>query len=94
MTTMFVRHKVSDYGQWKRVYDEFASTRKEYGVTGASVYRDAGDPGTVIITHRFQDMDAAISFADSEKLKSVMAKAGVGGPPEIWFGEDVEETPY
>jgi hypothetical protein len=38
MATMFARHKVSDYGNWKRVYDEFASVRKENGVTGASVH--------------------------------------------------------
>ena len=94
MTTMFVRHKVSDYGNWKRAYDEFASTCKENGVTGASVHRDANDPNTVIVVHRFKDMDAAMALADSEKLKAAMAEAGVSGPPEIWFGENVEQTPY
>lgn len=94
MTTMFVRHKVSDYGNWKRVYDEFASVRKEKGVTGASVHRDANDPNTIIVTHQFNDMNAATGFANSEELKSAMANAGVSGPPEIWFGEDIEQTPY
>ena len=93
MTTMFVRHKVSDYGNWKRVYDEFAPVRKANGVTGASVHRDASDPNTIIVVHRFRDIETAKAFADSEELKSAMARAGVGGPPEIWFCEDVEETP-
>jgi hypothetical protein len=26
-------------------------------------------------------------------LKSAMADAGVSGPPEMWFGEDIEHTP-
>ncbi|MFQ5855115.1 MAG: putative quinol monooxygenase [Anaerolineae bacterium] len=94
MATMFVRHKVSDYDNWKRAYDEFASVRREKGVTGASVYRDATDASTIIVTHRFKDLSAARAFANSEELKAAMTKAGVAGPPEIWFGEDVEETPY
>jgi quinol monooxygenase YgiN len=93
-TTMIVKHTVSDYGNWKRVYDEFASVRKEKGVTGASVHRDANDPNTIIVTHQFKDMNAATAFANSEELKSAMANAGVTGPPEIWFTEDVEQTPY
>jgi quinol monooxygenase YgiN len=91
---MFARHKVSDYNNWKRAYDEFASVRKENGVTGASVHRDAEDPDTIIITHQFEDMNSATEFANSEDLKSAMANAGVSSKPEIWFGEDVEQTPY
>jgi quinol monooxygenase YgiN len=94
MATMFVRHKVGDYDQWKRTYDGFASVRKEKGVTGASVHRDANDLHTVIVTHQFDDVAAAKAFANSEELKSAMASAGVNGPPEIWFSEDIEETPY
>ena len=94
MATMFVRHKVDDYGKWKRAYDDFASVRKAKGVTGASVHRDANDPDVVIVTHQFEDVNAATSFVDSEELKSAMARAGVAGPPEIWFAEDIEQTPY
>jgi len=93
-TTMFVKHKVSDYGNWKRAYDEFASVRKENGVTGASVHREANDANTVVVTHQFNDLKAAQAFADSEELKSAMSKAGVAGPPEIWFAEDIERTSY
>jgi quinol monooxygenase YgiN len=91
---MFVRHKVSDYDNWKRVYDEFASVRKENGVTGASVHRDANEPDTIIVTHTFNDLNAAMAFAGSEELKSAMMNAGVAGPPDIWFGEEIEQTPY
>jgi quinol monooxygenase YgiN len=94
MATMFVRHKVSDYGNWKRVYDQLASVRKERGVTGASVHRDPKDPNTIIVTHQFKDVNAATAFANSEDLKSAMADGGVSGPPEIWFGEDIESTAY
>jgi hypothetical protein len=39
-------------------------------------------------------LDAAISFANSDELKSTMVKAGVVGQPEIWFAEDVERTAF
>ena len=93
MVTMFAKHKVGNYGNWKRVYDEVQPLRKERGVTSASVYRDASDPNLIIITHQFKDLHAATAFANSEDLKSAMANAGVIGAPEFWFGEDIESTP-
>jgi quinol monooxygenase YgiN len=91
---MFAKHKVKDYDLWKRAYDGFASVRKENGVIGASVHRDASDPNTMIITHQFKTLDAAQAFVGSEELKSAMMEAGVAGPPEFWFSEDVEQTDY
>jgi len=90
MASMFARHKVSDYATWKREYDAF--DKKKHGVTAASVYRDADDSNTVIVTHTFKDIGTAKNFANSEGLRSAMERAGVQGPPEIWYGEDVEDT--
>jgi quinol monooxygenase YgiN len=94
MTTMFARHKVNDYKNWKHVYDEIAPLRKKNGVTAASVYRDAKDPNIIMVTHHFKDMKAATAFSNSADLKAAMAKAGVNGQPEFWFGEDVENTKF
>lgn len=94
MASMFVRHKVNDHNQWKRAYDDFASVRKQSGVTSASVYRDLDDPNTIIVTHQFPNMSAALDFANSDDLQSAMEQAGVNGRPEIWFGDDVEHTTY
>ena len=89
---MFAKHKVNDYENWKRAYDSFAAVRKENSVSGASVHRDVNDPTIVIVTHQFKTTDDALAFVDSKKLKSAMMEAGVAGPPEFWFGEDVEKT--
>lgn len=94
MVTMFVRHAVEDYDHWKRVYDQFAGKRREFAVTGASVYRDTGDPNTVVVLHHFASADDALTFVDSDELRTLMADSGVVGQPVIWFTEDVEETPY
>ncbi len=90
MASMFVRHKVADYTNWKREYDAF--DKKARGVTAASVYHDADDPSTIIVTHSFKDISTAKEFANSEDLRSTMDRAGVQGKPEIWYGEDIEHT--
>jgi hypothetical protein len=90
MASMFVRHKVENYENWKREYDAF--DKKARGVTAASVYRDADDPSTVIVTHTFNDINTAKKFTDSDDLRSIMERAGVQGAPEIWYGEDIEHT--
>ena len=93
-TTLFAKHEVNDYDSWKRVYDDFAPTRKEMGVTGASVHRDANNPKVITVTHEFDNLQAAREFAGSEELKSAMANAGVAGRPDIWITEDAEHTDY
>ena len=40
MTTMFVRHTVTDYKTWRKAYDGFAAVQKAKGVFWA---RLAGD---------------------------------------------------
>jgi hypothetical protein len=90
MASMFARHKVADFANWKREYDAF--DKKAHGVTAASVYRDADDPNTIIVAHTFKDINAAKEFTSSGDLRSTMEKAGVQGAPEIWFGEEVEHT--
>jgi quinol monooxygenase YgiN len=90
MASMFVRHKVTNFDNWKREYDAF--DKKAHGVIAASVYRDADDPSTIIVTHTFKDVSTAKEFTNSDDLRSTMERAGVQGPPEIWYGEDIEHT--
>ncbi len=94
MVTMFIRHKVSKFDSWKKVYDEVGTLRKQMGVTAASVHCDGLDPNMVVVIHQFKDMKSATNFANSEELKAGMGRAGVIGQPEFWFTEDVEHTAH
>jgi hypothetical protein len=38
MTTMFVRHTVSNYTTWRKVYDDFAPVQRAKGVMAQAVY--------------------------------------------------------
>lgn len=94
MASMFIKHRVEDYAKWKPAFDEHESARKGATVTSHSLHRDANDPNVVIIAFRVADMKRAQEFASSENLRSVMQEAGVMGPPEIWFADDIEDKRY
>ncbi len=94
MASMFMRFRVADYARWKPVFDEREAARKEGGVTAHSVHRDADDSNVVIIALRVKDINRAKEYAGSEDLRSAMQRAGVQGPPQIWFVEDVEDKRY
>ena len=87
-TRLFVRHDVTDYDAWRKVYDEFDATRTSMGVTGDAVYRSIDDPNNVTAWHDFDSADAARSFAGSDELREAMGRAGVAGAPQIWFVEE------
>ncbi len=85
MIRMFVRHDVSDYAKWRAVYDGFDQERSGMGVKAQAVYQTDGNATDVTVTHDFDDMASAQSFAGSPRLKEVMGEAGVAGAPQIWF---------
>jgi hypothetical protein len=85
MTRLFVRHKVQDYGAWRKAYDEFDPQRRSMGVTGQAVYRSIEDPNDITVSHDFDNPGEAKEFASSDKLREAIQKSGVIGEPEIWF---------
>ena len=94
MASMFVKHRVADFGRWKPVFDQHEPTRREGGVTAHSLHRDADDPNVIIIAFRVNDIARAREFASSSDLREALQRAGVQGPPEFWFAEDVEDKSY
>ena len=82
---IFVRHEVTDYTAWRKVYDAFNATRRKLGVIGQAVYTSIDNPNDVTVTHDFSSADKARAFASSPDLKAAMERAGVNGSPQIWF---------
>jgi hypothetical protein len=85
MTTLFVRHRVTDYDGWRQVYDAFGPTQQALGVQAQTVYRSVDDPNDITVSHDFASIDAAHAFAGSPELHAAMESAGVDGAPTIWF---------
>jgi len=87
MATLFVRHKVKEFGAWKVAYDAFDAERKTMGVTDHGVFQEENSPNDVTLYHEFDNLDTAKAFVGSARLKAVMESAGVVGPPDIWFAQ-------
>ena len=85
MASMLIQHKVKDFAAWKKVFDASAGLRTSNGELSAQVYRDASDPNKVTTINKWNSLANDQKFAQSPELKAAMEKAGVDGPPAIYF---------
>ncbi len=81
-----INHKVNDFNVWKKVYDEFETTRKKFGVKEHYALQSVEDLNHVMVIGE-GEQEAVKNFLNSEELKNGMAGAGVASPPEVFIGE-------
>jgi quinol monooxygenase YgiN len=89
MASMLVQHKVKDFAEWKKVYDSVADLRASNGELSDQIYRDASDPNSLTVIFKWDSLAKAQQYANSPELKAAMEKAGVVGPPNIYFLNEV-----
>jgi quinol monooxygenase YgiN len=89
MVTVFLRHKISDYAAWRKVYDAAGPMKKAGGVIGEAVYQSADDPNDITVTHEFATIEVAKAYLDNPELKQAIQKAGVIGAPTVWLTNKV-----
>jgi quinol monooxygenase YgiN len=89
MASMLVQHKVKDFAAWKNVYDSVADLRASNGELSDQIYRDASDPNSLTVIFKWDSLANAQKYAQSPELKAAMEKAGVDGPPNIFFLNEV-----
>ena len=87
--TLAVRHHVSDYAAWRKVYDELEPLRAQHGCTAQRVMQLPGDGNDLFLTHEFPTAEQAGNFAHDPALREGMGRAGVDGPPRIEIFTDV-----
>ncbi len=87
-TYLLVRHKISDFAEWKRGYDAHLPKRVEAGLTEKYLLRDTQDPNEVILFFEAQDSSRAKAFVESADLRETMQKVGVVDKPDIYFLND------
>ncbi len=94
MATLIVRHKVADFENWKKVFDELTPTRRSHGWLGHDVLRDAADPNMVTIVNKVKTLEGAKAYGSSPGLQEAMKRAGVVSQPEIILTSDAEALSY
>jgi hypothetical protein len=93
MTLMMVRHRVKNYEQWKKVFDDNADLHREYGLRDGWIHCSVHDCSDLLVALRCDDVERARRFANSHELRTAMREGGVLGQPEIWFMEKVCDVP-
>jgi hypothetical protein len=82
---VMVNHKVKDWDAWKKEFDDHKQARIDAGITDRAVGYEVGNNKMVIIVAVVNDLKKAKDFFNSKELKDKMDKAGIEGPPTIFF---------
>lgn len=90
MSYLLVQQSVEDYNKWKAVFDEHGAARQAAGSKGGFVLRNADDPNQITILLEWDNLDSARAFAGSDELREAMQRAGVTGPPNVYFLDEAD----
>jgi len=90
MSYVLVKLEVADYDRWKPIFDADGANRQAGGSKGGQLFRSADDPNEVIMLLEW-DLEQARQYSQSEELRARMQEAGVLGPPDFYFLEEIEQ---
>ncbi len=93
MTYVLVRLTVEDLAKWKPVFKEAATLRKSFGSKGVRAFSKAGTPNEVVILGEYEDREKAQQMFQSQEFREATKRAGVMGPPEVSFMDQVVDLP-
>ena len=80
MNYVLITHEVDDYSVWKVGFDEASGLRKQAGEIEFQVLRFEDDPNKVIHLSKWQSLEQARNFFESDKVKEIRKKLGVKDP--------------
>jgi hypothetical protein len=89
MVTVLVRHKVADFAHWKQIFDGNFGTRHGAGELGCRLFHNHDNATDLTLLFEWETLERARTFFASEPLKNAMQQAGVVGPPEIVFLDEI-----
>ena len=93
MTYVLVRFTVEDLAKWKLVFEEAAELRKNYGSKGVRAFSKADNPSEVVILGEYDDVEKARQLFQSQEFREATKRAGVMGPPDVTFLNEVVDLP-
>lgn len=85
MNYMLCRHRVTDYEQWRKVFDSDTDAQREAGLHVLHVFRDVSDPNVVVFLLRVDDIERARAFTETPDASKAGEEAGVIGEVEMSF---------
>jgi hypothetical protein len=79
MQHILIRILTRDYDAWLKVHNEFAETRKTYGIMDGPVYRDIDDPNAALFHISAENLPRAMDWFKSQQFKEATIRAKVTG---------------
>ena len=80
--------KVEDYDKFLSIIKEDESLIKSFDGKSAQVLQVLDNPNMGIVIVKWENLENAKKFVESEELKARMQAGGVSGKPEIYFTEE------
>lgn len=77
MIVMLCRNRVRSFEVWKKVFDDHAPAHREAGLRLVHLWRDLGDPDTVLFLFEVSDLERARAFVATPEAAEAGIKAGV-----------------
>ena len=91
MSYVIIRHKVADYGKWKRAVNSFAKFRKASGETSFHVLRGSKNPNDLTVCCCWDNTNRLKKFIKSKELRKAMKEAGVSSKPDVAYFSKKED---
>lgn len=85
MQHMLCRQRVTDFGQWKAVFDSHASAQREAGLHIQHVWRNLDDPDDVFMLFEVTDIAKARGFVTAPDVPKAVEESGATGRAEVIF---------
>ncbi|MES2749960.1 MAG: antibiotic biosynthesis monooxygenase [Pseudomonadota bacterium] len=85
MNYVLIIHSVRDYTAWKKIFDAAGSIRKSAGEQSYYVLRDEIDANKIVHFSKWDSLESARAFFESEKLIEIRRQAGVDAPEFIYL---------
>ncbi len=85
MVQVLVHHEVTDYQNWRSVFDASLEFRHDGGECSCRIFRKAGNPNDLTLLFEWENLEKAQRYMTSDELRKKMQQAGVTGAPEIQY---------
>ena len=87
MVNIIFRDKVSDFGKWKAIFEEYASARKEAGCQSTQVFRNGEKPNEVVVLLDWDNIENFKKFGESKEIQEAMQKMDLLEKPSFYFSD-------
>jgi len=85
MNYVLIIHSVRDYTAWKKIFDAAGPMRKSAGEQSYYVLRDESDANRIVHFSRWDSLENARAFFESERLIEIRRQASVDAPEFIYL---------